>query len=108
MKVWRGEGGGMSDRFPVEARLKVVGSWRSEGRMEGVRNVLKVSELNDSVKERAYQESLHGKYEVYRGGEIESVKEWEVFRYIVAHATWHRPSCHSQEQQLLSALRANF
>ena len=32
--------------------------------MEGVRNVLKVSELNYSVKERAYQESLHGKYEV--------------------------------------------
>ena len=33
----------------------------SAGRMEGVRNVLKVSELNNSVKERAYQESLHGK-----------------------------------------------
>ena len=35
--------------------------------MEGVRNVLKVSELNNSVKERAYQESLHGKYEVWGG-----------------------------------------
>ena len=29
--------------------------------MEGVRNVLKVSELNNSVKERAYQESMLGK-----------------------------------------------
>ena len=37
--------------------------------MEGVRNVLKMSELNNSVKERAYQESLHEKYEVWRGRE---------------------------------------
>ena len=30
-------------------------------------------------------------------------------RNTVAHATCHRPSCHSQEQrQLLSALRATF
>ena len=62
VKVWRGEGGGMSDHFLVEARLKLVGGWRSAGRTEGVRNVLKVSELNNSVKERAYQESLLGKY----------------------------------------------
>ena len=47
--------------FLVEARLKLVGGWRSDGRMEGVRNVLKVSELNNSVKEKAYQESLCGK-----------------------------------------------
>ena len=48
--------------------------------MECVRNVLKVSELNNSVKERAYQESLHGKYKVWRGGEVEGVeKEWEKF-----------------------------
>ena len=51
--------------------------------MEGVRNVLKVRELNPSVKERAYRESLRGKYEVWRGGEVESVeKEWgKVQRY---------------------------
>ena len=36
--------------------------------MEGVRNVLKVSELNHGVKERAYQERLRGKFEVWRGG----------------------------------------
>ena len=65
LKVWRGEGGGgLSDHFLVEARLKLLGGWRSDGRMEGVRNVLKVSELNHSFKERAYQESLCGKYEV--------------------------------------------
>ena len=52
--------------------------------MEGVRNVLKVSELNHGVKERAYQERLRGKYEVWRGGEVESVEnEWDKFRDIV-------------------------
>ena len=40
-----------------------------------MRNVLKVSELNKSVKERAYQESLLGKYQVWRGEEVESVEE---------------------------------
>ena len=50
VKVWRREGGGLSDHFLVEARLKLVGGWRSAGRMEGVRNVLQVSELNNSVK----------------------------------------------------------
>ena len=69
VKVWRGEGGGLSDHFLVEARLKLLGGWRSAERMEGVRNVLKVSELNHSVKERAYQESLRGKYEVWGGRE---------------------------------------
>ena len=66
MKVWRGEGGGMSDHFLL-AQLKLVGGWRSTGRMEGARNVLKVSDLNNRIKERAYQESLHGKYEVWGG-----------------------------------------
>ena len=28
VKVWRGEGGGMSDDFLVEARLKLVCGWR--------------------------------------------------------------------------------
>ena len=52
--------------------------------MPGVRNVLNVSQLNNSVKERAHQESLHGKYEVWRGGEVESVeREWKKFRDIV-------------------------
>ena len=63
----------MFDRFWVEARLKLVGGWRRARMMEGVRNVLKVSELN-SVKEKAYQESLPEKYEVCRGGEVESVE----------------------------------
>ena len=46
-KVWRGEGGGMSDAFLVEAQLKLVGGWRSAGWMEGARNVLKVNKLNN-------------------------------------------------------------
>ena len=60
-----------------------IGRW-----MEGVRNVLKVSEVNNRLKEWAYQESLHGKYEVWSGGEVESVeKEWEKFRGIVMECT---------------------
>ena len=55
VKVWRGERGGLSDHFLVEARLKLFGGWRSARRMESVRNVLKVSELNHSVKEIAYR-----------------------------------------------------
>ena len=73
----------MSDHFLVEARLKLLGGWRSAGGMEGVRNLLKVSELNHSVKERAYQESVRGKYEVWRGGEV----EWEKFRDMVMECT---------------------
>ena len=34
----------------------------SAQKIDGVRNVLKVSELNHCVNERAYEESLHGKY----------------------------------------------
>ena len=53
-----------------------------------MRNVLKVSELNYGVAERVYQESLRGKYEVWRGGEVESVeKKWEKFRDIVMECT---------------------
>ena len=53
-----------------------------------MRNVLKASELNNKVKERAYQESLRGKYEVWKFGEVESVeKEWEKFRDIVMECT---------------------
>ena len=59
----------MSDHFLVEALVKLVVGWRNAGRMEGVRNELKVSELIHSVKERAYQESLRGKYEMWRGRE---------------------------------------
>ena len=53
-----------------------------------MRNVLKVSELNHSVKEMAYQESLCVKYEVCRGGEVKCVeKDWEKFRDMVMECT---------------------
>ena len=48
----------MSDHFLVEALRKLVGGWSCAMRMEGVRNVLKVSEVNNSAKEKAYHESL--------------------------------------------------
>ena len=35
VKVWRGEGGGMSDHFLVEARLRLVDEWRSAGMEDG-------------------------------------------------------------------------
>ena len=44
------EGGGMPDYYLVEARLKVVGGCSSARRMEGVRNVLEVSDLNKSER----------------------------------------------------------
>ena len=47
----------------------------SAGRMEGERNVSKVSELNNRAKEMAYQESLCVKYDVWRGGKAESVEK---------------------------------
>ena len=72
----------MFDHFLVEARLKLVGGWKNAGRMEGARNVLKVSELNHSVKERAYR------VENMKCGEVESVeKEWEKFRDMVMECT---------------------
>ena len=58
VKVWRGEGGGMSNHFLVEARLKLVSGWRSAWRMEGVRNALKVSEQYNSVKRKGTRGEL--------------------------------------------------
>ena len=40
----------MLDHFLVEARIKMVLGWRSTERVEGVRSVLNVSELNKSMK----------------------------------------------------------
>ena len=78
VELCRGEGGGTSDHFLVAAGLKLLGGWRSAGRAEGVRNVLMVSELNNRINERSCQESLHGKYKVWRCEEVETVeKEWE-------------------------------
>ena len=44
-----------------------------------MKNILKVSELNKSVKERTYQENLHGKYEVSRGEEYRA-KSWRSWK----------------------------
>ena len=38
-------------------------------------NVSIVSELNKSVKERAYQVTFRGNYNVFKGGDIKSVKK---------------------------------
>ena len=80
VNVCTGEGRLLSDHVLVESHLKIVGCWRSAGNMEGVRSVLKVSERNNSVKKREYQESLSVKCEVLRGGDVDSMEE---FRDIV-------------------------
>ena len=50
-----------------------------------MRNLLRVSELNQSVKN---QESLHGKYEMLRGGYVEGLETvWEKFRDFVKECT---------------------
>ena len=42
----------------------------------GCENVMKMSEPNNIVNEMSYQESLHGKYEVWRGEDVvESVEK---------------------------------
>ena len=77
----------MSDHFLVEARLKLLGGWRSAGRMESVRNVLKVSERIIVLK-KWHTRRVCEKYEMCRGGEVESVeKEWEKFRDMVMNCT---------------------
>ena len=53
--------------------------------MKGVRNVLKVSELNNRVKERAYQKSLCRKYEVWGGRECEGVAKVPRYSNGVCH-----------------------
>ena len=63
VSVWRGEGGGMSDHFFGGSSVEIGGLMKECGRMEGARNVLKVSELNNRVKEMAYQKSLQRKGE---------------------------------------------
>ena len=38
---------------------------------------VEVGEHNKSVKEEAHHETLHGRYEVFRGGDVDSVdEEW--------------------------------
>ena len=53
-----------------------------------MRNVLKSRDLNNSVKERVYRESMLGKYEVWRDGQVASVeKQWENFKDILMECT---------------------
>ena len=50
-----------------------IGGWLEECREDGGYEKCVEGEYNNSVKEWAYQESLCAKYEVWRGGEVESV-----------------------------------
>ena len=67
VKVWRGEGGGMSDHFFGGSSAE-IGGW-----LEGVRNVSKVSEQNNSVKKGTPGEFAWKIRSVERWGGLEGV-----------------------------------
>ena len=78
--VFRGEAGGISDHFLVEAKLEVAKGWRNK-RGGSRREVVKVEELNKAGKEQEYQERLKIEYERVRERENGGVEEeWKMFR----------------------------
>ena len=80
VNVLRGETGGISDHFLVEGRLRVDGRWRHR-KVEGGREALKVSVLNDKGKERDYQESIGRVWDKVKEREEEGVEEeWSCFK----------------------------
>ena len=87
VNVSKGDGGGMSDHFLVEAPLKVLGGWRSAGRMEGVHEKYVEDEWTEYESERTgIPGELEWKIwsvENLRGGDVKLVKnESEKFRDI--------------------------
>ena len=78
--VFRGEAGGISDHFLVEAKMEVAKGWKSR-RGGSRREVVKVEELNKAGKEQEYQERLKIEYENVREREIGGVEEeWKLFK----------------------------
>ena len=80
VNVLRGEAGGMSDHYLVEAKMR-FDVRVSRGRMRGgAREVVKVSELNKREKEREYQERLQMEWNRVKDGERVGVEEeWAMF-----------------------------
>ena len=82
--VYRGEAGGISDHFLVQARLR-VGGGEGRGRMGGrVREVIRVSELEKLEKVTEFREKIEAEWEGVkerRSGGVE--EEWELFREAV-------------------------
>ena len=72
--VFRGEAGGISDHFLVEAKMEVAKGWKSR-RGGSRREVVKVEELNKAGKEQEYQERLKIEYENVREREIGGVED---------------------------------
>ena len=64
VKVCRGEGGGMSDHFWPEAKIKMVLGWRSTEHVEVVRSVFKVSELNGTVSVENAKNSIYSQFHI--------------------------------------------
>ncbi|MCP4264721.1 MAG: hypothetical protein GY777_03945, partial [Candidatus Brocadiaceae bacterium] len=82
--VYRGKGGGMSDHYLVEGRLRVMTRWMGGKNVKGVRKVVNVRRLYDAEKEREYQEKVKVEYEAVKNERVESVEaEWLLFKNTV-------------------------
>lgn len=83
VRVLRGEGGGMSDHFLVEGRLRVGRRWVRRLNVEG-RQVLRVSELEKREKEIEYKERVEYEWNRVKDEVVGSVEEeWERFKCAV-------------------------
>ena len=76
--VLRGEAGGLSDHYLVEAKLKVKGRWQRYSRKVEVREEVKTNELRKSQIQREYQEKMRMCFEtVGMRAEAGVEEEWE-------------------------------
>ena len=79
--VYRGEAQGISDHYLVQGKILVAKDRERGGRGGRVREVLKVSELDNAEKLAEYRGKLAEEWEGIKGsewGEVE--REWELFK----------------------------
>ena len=75
VRVFIGEGEGMSDHLLMEGRLRVEARWKGNKRVGAGREVLKASELNVESKAEEFHHALREKYDSVRGQGLGSVEE---------------------------------
>ena len=84
VRVLRGVGGGISDHFLVEGRLRVGGRVRRNRRIGESRLTLKVSEFEKRDRCVEYQARIASEWEVIKEQEVGDVeKEWQRFKGVV-------------------------
>ena len=80
VRVLRGAGGGISDHYLVEGRIRAGRDSRKRGRKRG-REVLRAYKLNEKEIEREYQNKLSQEWESLKDRGVEGVEvEWVRFR----------------------------